>query len=43
MKNGVFFPIKKLDYALVAEITVTGFRASIIVPVVVFLLLDIVT
>jgi len=43
MKNTVFFPIKNLDYTLVADITVTGFRASIIVPVVVFLLLDMVT
>ena len=37
------YPIKNLDYALVAEIMVTGFLASIIVPVVVFLLFAMVT
>jgi hypothetical protein len=43
MKIMLFYPIKSLDYFLVAEIMVTGFLASIIVPVVVFLLFDMVT
>ena len=43
MRIMLLFPIKKLDYLLVADIIVTGFLASIMVPVVVFLLFEIVT